>query len=387
MSVSQLKKAVRASQLQKNLAEKTLRRVLGDITNREEEDDPAPTSKKNAAQKRHQKPPAKQHHIQEDVSSDHETGEDAEDDMDGRSEQSATEQSVTEQSATVTSLGRRFVLLKGLWIKTAVFGATLDDDYDPQKRFDREKVQGQLRDLLDILPDRLKGQIMQEGWFRRAFMAGVNSQRSNTSTRIQHVAGTSIYDCSAGDLLTPAARRKFREEIGWYDFEDGDERPGGTPGEYASLDVSILHKNGSKEYDIHTCFLSPVLMRLFVALIRGANAAAAMLKDESDESFIVPKTDNMERIHQIDHTEPGVIAASSVLAIWGKSADVCLQTRGDHTHIDYEQRSEEYLEILTTGLRKKSPSILRVFSEWDRVVFPNAETSHGEHDGGNGDEQ
>jgi hypothetical protein len=63
-------------------------------------------------------------------------------------------------------------------------------------------------------------------------------------------------------------------------------------------------------------------------------------------------------------------------AIWGKSADVCLQTRGDRTHIDYEQRFDEYLEILTTGLRKKSPSILRVFSEWDRVVFPNAEASH-----------
>ncbi|KAJ7101160.1 hypothetical protein C8R44DRAFT_888121 [Mycena epipterygia] len=89
----------------------------------------------------------------------------------------------------------------------------------------------------------------------------------------------------------------------------------------------------------------------------------------------VLKTDNMERIHEIDHTEPGAIAASSVLAIWGKSSDLCLQARGDRTNIDYEQRFEEYLEILTAGLRKKSPSILHVFSEWDRIVFPNAEAS------------
>ncbi|KAJ6529073.1 hypothetical protein DFH09DRAFT_1327491 [Mycena vulgaris] len=83
-----------------------------------------------------------------------------------------------------------------------------------------------------------------------------------------------------------------------------------------------------------------------------------------------------QRIHRIDHTEPGAIAAASVLAIWGKSADVCLQPRGDHMNIDYQSLFDEYLEILTTGVRKKSPSILRVLSEWDRIVFPNAEASY-----------
>jgi hypothetical protein len=36
----------------------------------------------------------------------------------------------------------------------------------------------------------------------------------------------------------------------------------------------------------------------------------------------------------------------------------------------------KYLDILTTGLRKKIPSILHVFSEWDIIIFPNAESSH-----------
>lgn len=55
---------------------------------------------------------------------------------------------------------------------------------------------------------------------------------------------------------------------------------------------------------------------------------------------------------------------------------MCLQSRGDHTNIDYQALFDEYLDILRTGLRKKSLSILHVFSEWDRVVFPNADASH-----------
>ena len=53
----------------------------------------------------------------------------------------------------------------------------------------------------------------------------------------------------------PAARSQFREEIGWY-------QTNGEKGEYASLDVPILHKDGSSEYNIHTCFLNPVPIRV-----------------------------------------------------------------------------------------------------------------------------
>ncbi|KAJ7864577.1 hypothetical protein B0H14DRAFT_2292010, partial [Mycena olivaceomarginata] len=88
-----------------------------------------------------------------------------------------------------------------------------------------------------------------------SFLAGIASQRSNTSTRIRHAAVDAIYDCRATKMRTPADRRKFRNEIGWYEHEDGEG------GEYSSLDVPILHEDGSEEYDIHTCFLNPVLMR------------------------------------------------------------------------------------------------------------------------------
>ncbi|KAJ7733084.1 hypothetical protein B0H14DRAFT_3517453 [Mycena olivaceomarginata] len=56
--------------------------------------------------------------------------------------------------------------------------------------------------------------------------------------------------------------------------------------------------------------------------------------------------------------------------------DVQLKARGDTTNINYEARFEEYLDILLTGLRKKTPSILNVFSEWDRIIFPDVKASH-----------
>ncbi|KAJ7823349.1 hypothetical protein B0H14DRAFT_2826880, partial [Mycena olivaceomarginata] len=90
-----------------------------------------------------------------------------------------------------------------------------------------------------------------------------------------------------------------------------------------------------------------------------------------------------------DHTEPGAIAGSAVLAIWALSADTSLRDRGDRTSIDYGARFDQYLEILLVGLREKSESILNIFKEWDRVVFPNSESGYagtiqsGPGDGGN----
>ncbi|KAJ7084994.1 hypothetical protein C8R44DRAFT_590395, partial [Mycena epipterygia] len=159
----------------------------------------------------------------------------------------------------------------------------------------------------------------------------------------------SIYDCHTVDMQTPASRHKFWEEIGWYVHEDGES------GDYASLDVPLLHKDGSQEYDIQTCFLNPVLMRLYASLIQGPGSTAKLLKVDTREKS--SKSDVMEYIHGIDHTKPGAIAAASILAIWGKSSNRCLHPRGDSTNIDYEARFDEYLDILTTGLRKKSPSI------------------------------
>ena len=48
---------------------------------------------------------------------------------------------------------------------------------------------------------------------------------------------------------------------------------------------------------------------------------------------------------------------------------------GTNTGINYRRDFEEYLEILMKGIRKKKRSIMNVFREWDRVVFPNSDSS------------
>jgi hypothetical protein len=60
---------------------------------------------------------------------------------------------------------------------------------------------------------------------------------------------------------------------------------------------------------------------------------------------------------------------------WTLSPDDFLQTVGTNTGINYANDFDEYLEILMTGLRKKKKSILNVFREWDRVIFPNSDSS------------
>lgn len=60
---------------------------------------------------------------------------------------------------------------------------------------------------------------------------------------------------------------------------------------------------------------------------------------------------------------------------WALSADDSLQSIGTHTGINYAKDYKEYLEILMTGLKMKKRSILNVFREWDRVVFPNSDSS------------
>ncbi|KAJ7096049.1 hypothetical protein C8R44DRAFT_537405, partial [Mycena epipterygia] len=250
--------------------------------------------------------------------------------------------------------GRNFVLNYGLWVKgnSRLFDEAKDDKYDEKKRFDTRamKIQGQLRDLEKVLP---------EGYLGGAASWWVS--RPNGRTRATG---------SAMDLLDPNDRLEiFREQIGWYAEE-------GRSGVYSSLDVPILHADWSGEYDIKTCFLNPVLMRLYAGLIRRPSVVTAMLKHQKsgrDGALVVlPKSDTMEHIFGLDHTEPGAIAGSTVLAVWTLSGDTALRDRGDKTNIDYDARFDEYLEILLVGLQDRSQSILKVFREWDHFLFPNS---------------
>jgi len=53
---------------------------------------------------------------------------------------------------------------------------------------------------------------------------------------------------------------------------------------------------------------------------------------------------------------------------------------GTNTGINYGKDFNEYLEILLTGLRKKKRSILNVFRQWNRVIFPNSDSGMAGHE-------
>lgn len=84
-------------------------------------------------------------------------------------------------------------------------------------------------------------------------MNGVNAQRSNTATRVRRQC-VSIFGVDDANIMRSEYRKeKFRGRIGWVT----DGRGNGT---YSSVDVEILHKNYSGEYNPSSAFLSPILM-------------------------------------------------------------------------------------------------------------------------------
>lgn len=91
-------------------------------------------------------------------------------------------------------------------------------------------------------------------------MAGINTQRYNTATRIRHHCA-SILGASEADLFKSDVRRdKFREEIGWVNEARA----------YSSVDVPILHRDWSGEYTLSSVFLNLKLMG--VSLLSSFNA-------------------------------------------------------------------------------------------------------------------
>jgi hypothetical protein len=133
-----------------------MRHALGDISNCNL-DESSPTSKKKPPRKR----PTKRRHIEAESSDKgHEAADNSPDDSGSDSD--------TDDKKKVQSLGHRFVLLKSLWLKPDTFETKLDKNYDEKNRFDGAEVQGQLRDILSIIPDRYKGNFMRAGWFERA---------------------------------------------------------------------------------------------------------------------------------------------------------------------------------------------------------------------------
>jgi hypothetical protein len=81
----------------------------------------------------------------------------------------SVEEAETEE---VKRLGRRFVILHGPWLKQRerVFEVELDEDYDENERFkdNNTMVQGQLREIKGLLPEKYHGDAFAKRWLSKS---------------------------------------------------------------------------------------------------------------------------------------------------------------------------------------------------------------------------
>lgn len=49
--------------------------------------------------------------------------------------------------------------------------------------------------------------------------------------------------------------------------------------------------------------------------------------------------------------------------------------KGSTTGVDYKMAFEQYLELLSSNLRKRKNSTLNIFRTWDSIVFPTTGSS------------
>jgi hypothetical protein len=85
----------------------------------------------------------------------------------------------------------------------------------------------------------------------------MDSQRSNTATRLRKLAAA-IFGVNALDLSPSTTRQeKFRSMIGWTMNQHGR-------GSYSALKVEILHRDYSGVYDRQKVFLNPRLMAVCI---------------------------------------------------------------------------------------------------------------------------
>lgn len=203
----------------------------------------------------------------------------------GRKKRKITEGGSEDETSEIKRLAHKFVNTYAIWLRepSETFKTKVDNDFDPCERFedDRNKIQGQLLDLIDLLPEKYHGETLGSEWlihtvrsssFARPkilistsiqFHSEMNTQRSNTSTRARKQCGPAIFDCTDLDLVTSEARlAKFRSIIGYVAPDNSDST---ATGRYDAFDVELLHKDWNGEFDVKTVFLNPrlLLVRIF----------------------------------------------------------------------------------------------------------------------------
>ncbi|KAJ7731033.1 hypothetical protein B0H16DRAFT_1773273 [Mycena metata] len=277
----------------------------------------------------------------------------------------------------VRDVGRLYAIQYPLFLSTdavALFATPLDPAFKEATEFATKKsrIQGQLRDIIDILPNDAKDfTIRKHEWVARCFEDGLSGQRSNCNTRIRQdsatyiAANTTFKDLSQNppanisvnieDLNSSSSRfNAFAERIGYQEAtSNGDAF-------YSPLKAAeVLFKDYDGTMNPSKIFRGPALL-------------SGLFQGESK----LPSARVIERQRHIVRSVPGAIVNSAVLAIWFYSADTQLLSEGDETKINYKQLAEAFMRQICEGMRDNADWVKGLFRYWDDIIFPHADNSH-----------
>ncbi|KIJ48772.1 hypothetical protein M422DRAFT_161927, partial [Sphaerobolus stellatus SS14] len=265
------------------------------------------------------------------------------------------------QRGQIEKLGRKFTYMNMLWLRSPdeIFCLNVDPDYNPANRFKSldEQQQGILFELREEIPAKWHGD-MEDYMLIRTFIDQMNVQRSNGSTRIRR-AGPLIFNCSNQTFQNVDSRTAtFRELIGFKLGEDG-------VGSYSTL-APILFKDYEGSFDKWKIFRNTILMKAYSALMRGIRS----IEDPSEGDVTTHNShQTVESKWGVRRITPGAIAMATVYARFTASEDMTFQPVGSETKIDYQSDFEYYLKYLHKGLQSKSPSVIDIFTTWNKEFY------------------
>ncbi|KAF7324391.1 hypothetical protein MVEN_02645000 [Mycena venus] len=261
--------------------------------------------------------------------------------------------------------GRHFVVEEALFlVDPDMFTVDEDEDFDISEEFtsDKNRIQGQLRQIMRYLPDDIK-HLRKTNLISGAFIDGMSGQRSNTSNRLRVASLANIVD-DVKPFETSASRfNAFAKLIGYQPGTDTRDPY------YSKLDVPILYDNWQGQKDLNSFLRGPILLKIHASIIRGPNGAVGLFSGKSKR----PSAKTVEKMYKIHHTALGAISNSASLAIWMHSADTQLTEIGDETGINYRERQIYYLQRILDGLANDKAWALDLVAYWDRILFPDAD--------------
>ncbi|KAJ7937014.1 hypothetical protein B0H13DRAFT_2303333 [Mycena leptocephala] len=254
----------------------------------------------------------------------------------------------------------------------------MDEDFDENDEFtsDKNKIQGQLRRVLQFLPDDVK-HLRTTALISGAFTDGMSGQRSSTSNRLRGASLAKIVDDVKPFATSLSRFNVFADLIGY--------QPGTATREpyYSKLDVPILYDGWQGEKDVTKLFRNQCLLKIHASIICGPNGAEGLFSGKVKR----PAAKTVERMYKIHFTTLGAIINSSCLAIWLYSADTQLTEIGDETGINYRERYGYYMQHLIEALATKKAWAVDLVAYWDHILFPDADKPHANDRGSAGDQR